>query len=114
MLRLRFPDEADHMSLNAGIITLGHPLGTSGTRVTITVLHQLEETQGKYTRCTIRTDVEPDVRNNHRTRSSKKKSREEVMNDPPSQIEPGSGGDDIVDARGLTKDFKRFFCGQEC
>jgi acetyl-CoA acyltransferase len=33
---------------NGGAIALGHPVGNSGCRLTVTCLHELERTQGKY------------------------------------------------------------------
>jgi acetyl-CoA acyltransferase 2 len=35
-------------NVNGGAIALGHPLGATGTRLVITVLHELQRTTGKY------------------------------------------------------------------
>jgi 3-oxoadipyl-CoA thiolase len=44
---LGLPDDAAHVNPNGGAIALGHPLGMSGARLTLTALHQLEKTGGK-------------------------------------------------------------------
>lgn len=36
------------LNINGGAIAIGHPLGASGARVMITLLHELERTGGKY------------------------------------------------------------------
>lgn len=42
--------EADHEKLNpnGGAIALGHPLGASGARLMITMMHELERTEGRF------------------------------------------------------------------
>ncbi|MGZ5867569.1 MAG: 3-oxoadipyl-CoA thiolase [Xanthobacteraceae bacterium] len=45
--RLGLSDDAEHVNPNGGAIALGHPLGMSGARLTLTALHQLEKTGGK-------------------------------------------------------------------
>jgi len=44
---LGLPDDAPHVNANGGAIALGHPLGMSGARLALTVVHQLEKTGGK-------------------------------------------------------------------
>jgi acetyl-CoA C-acetyltransferase len=41
---------ADHAKVNpnGGAIALGHPIGASGARILITLLHELERTGGRY------------------------------------------------------------------
>jgi 3-oxoadipyl-CoA thiolase len=41
-------DDAVHVNANGGAIALGHPLGASGARITLTLLRQLEATGGRY------------------------------------------------------------------
>ncbi len=43
---LGVPDEK--LNVNGGAIALGHPLGVSGTRLTLTVLHELARRNGRY------------------------------------------------------------------
>jgi 3-oxoadipyl-CoA thiolase len=50
---LGLPDEAEHVNPNGGAIALGHPLGMSGARLAMTVLHQLEKTGGKLALATL-------------------------------------------------------------
>jgi len=38
----------DRVNPNGGAIALGHPVGNSGCRLTVTALHELERTQGRY------------------------------------------------------------------
>ncbi len=40
--------DMDRVNVNGGAIALGHPLGASGTRLTATLLHELERTKGRW------------------------------------------------------------------
>ncbi|MBH0776734.1 acetyl-CoA C-acetyltransferase [Nocardia bovistercoris] len=40
--------DPDKTNVNGGAIALGHPLGASGARIMITLLHELERTGGRY------------------------------------------------------------------
>jgi 3-oxoadipyl-CoA thiolase len=44
---LGLPDDAPHVNPNGGAIALGHPLGMSGARIAMTLVHQLEKTGGR-------------------------------------------------------------------
>ena len=44
---LGLPDDASHVNPNGGAIALGHPLGMSGARIVMTLVHQLEKSGGK-------------------------------------------------------------------
>ena len=43
---LSFPD--DKLNVNGGAIALGHPIGASGARILVTLLHELERRGGRY------------------------------------------------------------------
>lgn len=44
---LGLPDDGEHVNPNGGAIAMGHPLGMSGIRLTLTALRQLEHTGGR-------------------------------------------------------------------
>lgn len=43
---LKFPK--DKLNVNGGAIALGHPIGASGTRILVTLMHELKRRDGKY------------------------------------------------------------------
>jgi 3-oxoadipyl-CoA thiolase len=45
--QLGLPDDAEHVNPHGGAIALGHPLGMSGARLTLTAVHGLEKRGGK-------------------------------------------------------------------
>jgi 3-oxoadipyl-CoA thiolase len=45
--QLGVPEDADHVNPHGGAIALGHPLGMSGARLTLTAVHGLERRGGK-------------------------------------------------------------------
>jgi 3-oxoadipyl-CoA thiolase len=47
MRELGLADDAPRVNANGGAIALGHPLGMSGARLALTLVHQLERTGGK-------------------------------------------------------------------
>ncbi len=47
MRTLGLPDDAAHVNANGGAIALGHPLGMSGARLAMTLVHQLEKCGGR-------------------------------------------------------------------
>jgi acetyl-CoA acetyltransferase family protein len=51
--RLGLPDDAPHVNPNGGAIALGHPLGASGARITLTAARQLVATGGRYALATM-------------------------------------------------------------
>lgn len=40
--------DPEKVNINGGAIALGHPLGSTGTRLIITLLHNLQRTGGRY------------------------------------------------------------------
>jgi acetyl-CoA C-acetyltransferase len=50
VLAWQFETGADdqRLNVNGGAIALGHPLGATGTRLTTTLLHELERSGGRY------------------------------------------------------------------
>jgi len=38
----------DKVNVNGGAIALGHPIGASGTRILVTLLHELRRSKGTY------------------------------------------------------------------
>ncbi len=38
----------EHGNVNGGAIALGHPIGASGTRILVTLLHELRRMKGTY------------------------------------------------------------------
>jgi acetyl-CoA C-acetyltransferase len=38
----------EHVNVNGGAIALGHPIGASGTRILVTLLHELRRMKGTY------------------------------------------------------------------
>jgi 3-oxoadipyl-CoA thiolase len=51
--RLGLADDAAHVNPNGGAIALGHPLGASGARITLTAARQLAATGGRYALATM-------------------------------------------------------------
>jgi acetyl-CoA C-acetyltransferase len=39
--------DAERLNVNGGAIALGHPIGCTGTRITVTLLHELLKRKGK-------------------------------------------------------------------
>lgn len=50
---LGLADDDPRVNINGGAISLGHPLGASGSRLVISAVNQLERTQGRYALCTM-------------------------------------------------------------
>ena len=48
---LGVPDDAEHVNPNGGAISIGHPLGMSGTRLVMTAAYQLRRIKGRYALC---------------------------------------------------------------
>ncbi len=48
---LGLPDDGDHVNPNGGAIALGHPLGMSGARLTLTATEELHRRGGRYALC---------------------------------------------------------------
>jgi acetyl-CoA C-acetyltransferase len=41
------PIAADRLNVNGGAIALGHPIGCTGARIVVTLLHELERRQAR-------------------------------------------------------------------
>lgn len=50
---LGLADDSKQVNPNGGAIALGHPLGTSGARLIIAAVNQLQRTQGRYAICSM-------------------------------------------------------------
>lgn len=50
---LDLADDDPRVNINGGAISLGHPLGASGSRLVISAVNQLERTKGRYALCTM-------------------------------------------------------------
>jgi 3-oxoadipyl-CoA thiolase len=50
---LGLADDAEHVNPHGGAIALGHPLGATGARLALTVVHALEERGARYGLCTL-------------------------------------------------------------
>jgi len=50
---LGIADDDPRVNPNGGAIALGHPLGMSGARLLLTAAHELKETGGRYSLCTM-------------------------------------------------------------
>ncbi len=48
MRALGLADDSEHVNANGGAIALGHPLGMSGARIAMTLVHQLAASGGRY------------------------------------------------------------------
>jgi acetyl-CoA C-acetyltransferase len=44
----------EHVNVNGGAIALGHPIGASGTRILVTLPHELRRMKGTYGLATLR------------------------------------------------------------
>ncbi len=53
MRQLGLPDDAAHVNPNGGAIALGHPLGMSGARLTMTATEELQRSGGRYALATM-------------------------------------------------------------
>ncbi|MDR0362742.1 MAG: acetyl-CoA C-acyltransferase, partial [Planctomycetota bacterium] len=40
--------DAEKVNVNGGAIALGHPVGASGTRILVTLLHEMERRDSRY------------------------------------------------------------------
>ena len=45
--QLGLPDDADHVNPHGGAIALGHPLGCTGARLVVSLVHELRRRQGR-------------------------------------------------------------------
>ncbi|ESR26696.1 3-oxoadipyl-CoA thiolase [Lutibaculum baratangense] len=50
---LGLPDDAEHVNPNGGAIAIGHPLGMSGARLTLTAVTEMQERGAKNALCTM-------------------------------------------------------------
>ncbi|MDG2089721.1 MAG: 3-oxoadipyl-CoA thiolase [Gammaproteobacteria bacterium] len=50
---LGIADDAAHVNPNGGAISIGHPLGASGSRLVIAAVNQLQRSNGRYALCTM-------------------------------------------------------------
>ena len=50
---LGLADDDPRVNINGGAISLGHPLGASGSRIVIAAVNQLQRSNGRYALCTM-------------------------------------------------------------
>lgn len=50
---LGLADDDPRVNINGGAISLGHPLGASGSRIVMAAVNQLQRSQGRYALCTM-------------------------------------------------------------
>ena len=45
---LGFADKMEKVNVNGGAIAIGHPIGSSGARILVTLLHEMQKRESKY------------------------------------------------------------------
>src|SRR5699024_6918804 len=91
---LEFPEEK--LNVNGGAIALGHPIGASGTRILVTLIHELKRREGAYGLATLCIDGGQDIATIIKRNLSGRLKMKKVYSDFESAVEDIKDGMTIM------------------